>query len=127
MREPAVLDYFLRLVQRTSPKSHAQAKGEVVVTQRVSAGAQGAPRGGGKSPLRPSCQPRNTISPSLPPHPPRRASQFLENFNGDNVRFLARSFGVPGNHEGQQSNGYRFPFGAVALITPFNFPIEIPA
>jgi 1-pyrroline-5-carboxylate dehydrogenase len=42
------------------------------------------------------------------------------------VRFLSRSFGVPGDHDGQVSNGYRFPFGSVALITPFNFPLEIP-
>mmetsp|Transcript_2467 Transcript_2467/g.7402 ORF Transcript_2467/g.7402 Transcript_2467/m.7402 type:complete len:450 (+) Transcript_2467:202-1551(+) len=52
---------------------------------------------------------------------------FLENFSGDQVRFLARSFGVPGDHPGQQSNGYRWPFGPVGLITPFNFPLEIPA
>lgn len=43
------------------------------------------------------------------------------------VRFLARSFGVPGDHAGQTSNGYRWPFGPVGLITPFNFPLEIPA
>lgn len=51
---------------------------------------------------------------------------FLNNFAGDNVRFLARSFGNPGDHDGQQSNGYRWPYGPVALITPFNFPLEIP-
>ncbi|XP_020250917.1 probable aldehyde dehydrogenase, partial [Asparagus officinalis] len=52
--------------------------------------------------------------------------KFLENFSGDQVRFLARSFAVPGNHLGQQSNGYRWPYGPVAIITPFNFPLEIP-
>lgn len=52
---------------------------------------------------------------------------FLENFSGDQVRFLARSFGVPGDHAGQVSQGYRWPFGPVGLITPFNFPLEIPA
>lgn len=52
--------------------------------------------------------------------------KFLENFSGDQVRFLARSFGVPGDHQGQASHGYRWPYGPVALITPFNFPIEIP-
>lgn len=52
---------------------------------------------------------------------------FLENFSGDQVRFLARSFGVPGDHPGQQSNGHRWPFGPVGIITPFNFPLEIPA
>ncbi|URD75148.1 Dehydrogenase [Musa troglodytarum] len=52
--------------------------------------------------------------------------KFLENFSGDQVRFLARSFAVPGNHLGQQSHGYRWPYGPVAIITPFNFPLEIP-
>lgn len=79
------------------------------------------------------------------------------------VRFLARSFGVPGNHLGQQSHGFRWPYGPVsvslnildfflhheilsfsykfcyfhnwtyeriflqvAIVTPFNFPLEIP-
>ena len=40
---------------------------------------------------------------------------------------MARSFGVSGDHAGQTSNGMRWPFGAVAIITPFNFPLEIPA
>ncbi|MQM14152.1 hypothetical protein Taro_047083, partial [Colocasia esculenta] len=52
--------------------------------------------------------------------------KFLENFSGDQVRFLARSFSVPGNHLGQQSHGFRWPYGPVAIITPFNFPLEIP-
>ncbi|KAK8560019.1 hypothetical protein V6N12_012827 [Hibiscus sabdariffa] len=52
--------------------------------------------------------------------------KFLENFSGDQVRFLARSFAVPGNHIGQQSHGYRWPYGPVSIITPFNFPLEIP-
>ena len=51
---------------------------------------------------------------------------FLNNFGGDNVRFLARSFENPGDHYGQQSNGYRWPYGSVAIIAPFNFPLEIP-
>jgi len=85
LRDPAINDYFVRLVQRTSPKSYAEARGEVNV-----------------------------------------CAAFLENFGGDNVRFLARGFSVPGNHLGQRSNGFRFPFGPVAIITPFNFPIEIP-
>ncbi|GFZ03633.1 aldehyde dehydrogenase 12A1 [Actinidia rufa] len=42
------------------------------------------------------------------------------------VRFLARSFAIPGNHLGQQSHGFRWPYGPVAIITPFNFPLEIP-
>jgi len=52
---------------------------------------------------------------------------FLENFSGDNVRFLSRSFSNPGDHLGQESSGYRWPFGAVSVIAPFNFPLEIPA
>ena len=51
---------------------------------------------------------------------------FLENFSGDNVRFLARSFSNPGNHLGQESSGYRWPFGSSCIIAPFNFPLEIP-
>ncbi|CAH2043826.1 unnamed protein product [Thlaspi arvense] len=52
--------------------------------------------------------------------------KFLENFCGDQVRFLARSFAVPGNHLGQQSHGYRWPYGPITIVTPFNFPLEIP-
>ena len=52
--------------------------------------------------------------------------RFLDNFSGDQVRFLCRSFGVSGDHQGQESRGYRWPYGNVALITPFNFPFEIP-
>mmetsp|Transcript_9512 Transcript_9512/g.28349 ORF Transcript_9512/g.28349 Transcript_9512/m.28349 type:complete len:571 (+) Transcript_9512:220-1932(+) len=53
-------------------------------------------------------------------------ADFLNNFAGDNVRRLAKSFGVPGDHYGQMSVGHRWPYGPVALITPFNFPLEIP-
>jgi 1-pyrroline-5-carboxylate dehydrogenase len=52
---------------------------------------------------------------------------FLENFAGDGARFLARGFSNPGDHPGQESRGYRWPFGPVAIIAPFNFPLEIPA
>jgi 1-pyrroline-5-carboxylate dehydrogenase len=52
---------------------------------------------------------------------------FLENFAGDGVRFLARGFSNPGDRTGQESRGYRWPFGPVAVIAPFNFPLEIPA
>jgi hypothetical protein len=68
LKTPEIAKYFSRLVQRTSPKSDAQAAGEVAVV-----------------------------------------AAFLANFAGDNVRFLARSFGVPGDHDGQTSRGYRFP------------------
>lgn len=51
---------------------------------------------------------------------------FLQNFAGDNVRYLAKSFSSPGDHVGQECKGYRWPHGAVAIIAPFNFPLEIP-
>lgn len=51
---------------------------------------------------------------------------FLNNFGGDNVRRLAKSFGVAGDYYGQMSVGHRWPYGPVALVTPFNFPLEIP-
>ena len=51
---------------------------------------------------------------------------FLANFSGDNVRFLAESISYPGDHEGQRPTSYRWPLGAVAVISPFNFPLEIP-
>ena len=53
-------------------------------------------------------------------------AKFLNNFSGDNVRRLVKSFGVPGDHYGQMSVGHRWPYGPVAIITPFNFPLEIP-
>ncbi len=52
---------------------------------------------------------------------------FLANFAGDNVRYLGRSGAQPGDHEGQSPTGYRWPLGGVAVISPFNFPLEIPA
>mmetsp|Transcript_39501 Transcript_39501/g.70062 ORF Transcript_39501/g.70062 Transcript_39501/m.70062 type:complete len:556 (-) Transcript_39501:88-1755(-) len=56
---------------------------------------------------------------------PTIVRKWLEDFSCDNVRFLAKSFGVPGDHPGQSSVGYRFPYGGVSVITPFNFPLEI--
>jgi 1-pyrroline-5-carboxylate dehydrogenase len=58
---------------------------------------------------------------------PTVARKFMENYSCDQVRFLAQSFGVPGDHAGQVSTGLRFPYGGVSIITPFNFPLEIPA
>jgi len=51
--------------------------------------------------------------------------KWMENYGSDQVRYLARSFGIPGDHVGQTSVGMRMPFGAVSVITPFNFPLEI--
>lgn len=53
--------------------------------------------------------------------------KFFENFSGDNVRFSAGGFIVGGDYSGQHSLGVRWPYGPVGLITPFNFPLEIPA
>lgn len=52
---------------------------------------------------------------------------FLQNFSGDGVRFLARGFSNPGDRTGQESRGYRWPYGPVVVVAPFNFPLEIPA
>jgi 1-pyrroline-5-carboxylate dehydrogenase len=52
---------------------------------------------------------------------------FLENFGGDGVRFLGRGFSNPGDRTGQESRGYRWPYGPVVVVAPFNFPLEIPA
>ncbi|CAE7372781.1 ALDH12A1 [Symbiodinium natans] len=50
---------------------------------------------------------------------------WLQDFSGNNVRMLAESQGLPGDHVGQSTVGYRMPFGGVSVITPFNFPLEI--
>ncbi len=86
LAEPAIEEFFVRLVQRVMPKSRQQCVNEVIVT-RV----------------------------------------FLENFSGDGVRFLGRGFSNPGDRTGQESRGYRWPYGPVVVIAPFNFPLEIPA
>jgi len=53
--------------------------------------------------------------------------KFLENFSGDSIRFLMKSFMVTGDRIGNQTQGHRFPFGPVAIISTWNFPLEIPA
>jgi len=53
--------------------------------------------------------------------------RFFENWAGDAPRLFLRGFVVAGDHVGQQSIGYRFPFGPCMHIAPFNFPIEINA
>lgn len=53
--------------------------------------------------------------------------RFFENWAGDAPRLFLKGFVVPGDHTGQQSIGYRFPFGPCMHIAPFNFPIEINA
>lgn len=53
--------------------------------------------------------------------------RFLDNFGGDQPRFAAAGSVVPGDRAGQFSTAHRWPFGPVGLVTPFNFPIEIPA
>jgi len=52
--------------------------------------------------------------------------EFLKNFCGDQVRFLATGKMTPGDHFGQQPQDYPWPFGPVVIIAPFNFPLEIP-
>ena len=52
---------------------------------------------------------------------------FLENYSGDNVRYLAESKETPGDYDGQVGRSYRWPLGPVIVISCFNFPLEIPA
>ena len=85
LSNPIIAHFFAIAIQKTVPKSYAQAAGEVAVT-----------------------------------------AAFLQNFASDNVRYLARSFSIPGDHVGQASSGHRWPYGPVAIIAPFNFPLEIP-
>ena len=56
---------------------------------------------------------------------PTVTRKWMESYSCDQVRYLARSFGIPGDHAGQTSTGIRMPFGGVSVITPFNFPLEI--
>ena len=51
---------------------------------------------------------------------------FLANYVGDNVQFLAHSFQYPGDRYGQRSTAYRWQYGLVYVISPFHFPLEIP-
>eukprot|EP00929_Paragymnodinium_shiwhaense_P067506 TRINITY_DN3396_c0_g1_i1.p1 TRINITY_DN3396_c0_g1~~TRINITY_DN3396_c0_g1_i1.p1 ORF type:complete len:559 (-),score=127.25 TRINITY_DN3396_c0_g1_i1:371-2047(-) len=53
-------------------------------------------------------------------------ADFYKNWGGDNPRFNAAGMHVSGDHTGQESKSYRWPFGPVALVAPFNFPLEIP-
>jgi len=54
------------------------------------------------------------------------SADFLKNFGGDNPRFTAAGQVVPGDHAGQRSTNVRWPFGPVSVVSPFNFPLEIP-
>ncbi|MBI2046057.1 MAG: aldehyde dehydrogenase family protein [Parcubacteria group bacterium] len=51
----------------------------------------------------------------------------LYNLSGDGVRSCAEWKGIPGDRMGQRAEEHRFPHGPVAIIAPFNFPLEIPA
>lgn len=53
--------------------------------------------------------------------------EFLYNFCGDRVRFLVSGTSSPGDRDGQRPQNFRFPYGPVVIIAPFNFPLEIPA
>lgn len=54
-------------------------------------------------------------------------ASFLETFSGNGVRNLAKGVTTPGNHDSEEPFNYRWPYGPVAIITPFNFPLEIMA
>ena len=53
-------------------------------------------------------------------------ADFLKNWGGDNPRFNSGGSHVSGDHAGQESKGYRWPYGSVCIVSPFNFPLEIP-
>jgi len=55
------------------------------------------------------------------------SADFLKNFAGDNPRFISGGTSVSGDHLGQESRNYRWPYGPVAIVSPFNFPLEIPS
>ena len=117
---PKVSDFFTRLIQRVAPKSYQQAAGEVFVTRKFLENFCGD-------------QVRETLytflfmlslSRTIYIHlccciPEVSALEYLFNESASlccfyQVRFLARSFAVPGNHLGQQSHGYRWPYGPVS-------------
>lgn len=52
---------------------------------------------------------------------------FLEKLCGYSAQTLFNSTTTVGDRSGQESTEYRFPFGTVYIICPFNFPLEIPA
>lgn len=54
-------------------------------------------------------------------------AQWFASYGGDGVRNLSKSSALPGDHAGQETRSYRYPYGRVGVVTPFNFPLEIPA
>ncbi|CAN0052022.1 unnamed protein product, partial [Phaeothamnion confervicola] len=130
MRAPEGADFFARLIQRVAPKSYAQALGEVTVTRRFLenfSGDQVQP---------PACWQETGLAAGWRPLQFDYRGLYCEilfticirraasvSTVGFQVRFLARSFAVPGDHTGQVTNGYRWPYGPVAIVSPFNFPL----
>lgn len=55
------------------------------------------------------------------------SADFLKNFAGDNPRFNAGGQCTSGDHLGQTTRNFRWPFGPVSIVSPFNFPLEIPS
>jgi 1-pyrroline-5-carboxylate dehydrogenase len=52
--------------------------------------------------------------------------RFLQNLGGDSCQFIVGGKATVGDYIGQHSIDWRMPYGRVAIISPFNFPIEIP-
>jgi 1-pyrroline-5-carboxylate dehydrogenase len=52
--------------------------------------------------------------------------QLFETMGGHGTRFLNRGILTTGTSDGQQAQTYRWPYGPVMHIAPFNFPLEIP-
>lgn len=51
--------------------------------------------------------------------------QTMDNWTGDSPRFASKGFTVSGDRAGQQTTGYRFPYGPVLIISPFNLPLKL--
>ncbi|CAH9100542.1 unnamed protein product [Cuscuta epithymum] len=52
------------------------------------------------------------------------APNILENFHGDPVHFMTRSFGVPGHHLGQKNQDSHWTYDPLAIVTSFNAAVE---
>ncbi len=92
LRDPEIADFYARLVMRTSPKSYKQAR---TAWARMCVRSIACYR----------MQAMGEVTV---------CATFLDNFSGDNVRYLARSFGVAGDHNGQVG---QFALVACSTIT----------
>ena len=112
LAKPEVNAYFAELIRRVVPKSKAQCVGEPTITRKWMENycCDQARNARWRAQLGAILRALLTRVCRAPP--------------GALPRALVRH---PGHHAGQSSTGVRMPFGGVGVITPFNFPLEIPA